>query len=526
MSEAATSSGYLSEESQRTFTIWAGMLGVIFFLAQMFVPMIAMFAFFPGFLASSEFVTYECCGGQAFVDGRYFLVEKTTSAGIGQREVATRLVRIEGEEVAEVAALGDREPYLLAARDGLLLVTRSTVGHFEGEKLVEVELSAPLGEISIPFLLGDAPAVVEYFPDRRRLLRWTGDEWLEVRSYGSASGPSRTRFLAPEGRLWEFRRKNDVLWFRDLDGSSDWETVSPEVTTWSPLVRAGRPTAVVATDERLRLLVRGDGGWLEERSAAFASHSVSLFEVFEETPDAAPAILTSGPFGGLRLRTLEERGLAERLRIGGSSPFPGVMVAWMWIAQTAPALLSIVLAVVLSALMRTHRVGEVRVASETVAYASLTRRAISQLADAAIALAPLALVGYSLFSGFEDLTEGPQFVLRIFGAMAGAAVWLLLVLVAFSIGEGRWGVTPGKWAAGIRVVGTDLQPCGLGRAFVRNLLKMVDGFFNYLIGILMVAFTPQWQRLGDLAARTIVIRVRDHRAAAESAAAGQTSGAR
>jgi uncharacterized RDD family membrane protein YckC len=146
-----------------------------------------------------------------------------------------------------------------------------------------------------------------------------------------------------------------------------------------------------------------------------------------------------------------------------------------------------------------------------VAYASLTRRAISQLADAAIALGPLAVIGYSLFSGFEDITEGPQFIFRMFGAMAGAAVWLLLILVAFSVGEGRWGVTPGKWATGIRVVGNDLRPCGLGRAFVRNLLKMIDGFFNYLVGILMVAFTPQWQRLGDLAARTIVIRVRDPR---------------
>ncbi len=513
MNEKAMSSGYLSDESQRTFSIWAGVLGVVFFLAQMVLPMIAMLAFFPGFLATSEFVSYDCCGSPAFVDGRYYLVEKTTSTGIARHGIATRLVRLEGEEVAEVASLGDREPYLLAAREGLLLVTRDTVGRFENGQLVEVELSAPLGEISMPFLLGDTPAVVEYFPDRRRLLRWNGSEWLEVRSYESAAGPKQARFLAPEERLWEFRGKKDVLWFRDLDDDSDWEAVNSKVSFWSALVRDGRPAALVASGDRLRLLVRGDGGWQEERSVPFASHSVSLFEGFEEEPGAAPTLVTSGPFGDVRLRSMDESGLADRLRVGGSSPFPGVMVAWMWIVQSAPALLSLVLAVVLSALMRTHRIGEVRIGTETVAYASLTRRAISQLADAAIALAPLALVGYLLFSGFEDLTEGPQFLFRMFGAMAAAAVWLLLVLVAFSIGEGRWGVTPGKWATGIRVVGIDLQPCGFGRAFVRNLLKMVDGFFNYLIGILMVAFTPNWQRLGDLAARTIVIRVLAHRAA-------------
>ena len=42
---------------------------------------------------------------------------------------------------------------------------------------------------------------------------------------------------------------------------------------------------------------------------------------------------------------------------------------------------------------------------------------------------------------------------------------------------------------------------------MRNALKLVDGFFNFLVGILLVAFTPEWQRVGDLAARTIVVRV-------------------
>ena len=35
---------------------------------------------------------------------------------------------------------------------------------------------------------------------------------------------------------------------------------------------------------------------------------------------------------------------------------------------------------------------------------------------------------------------------------------------------------------GIRVVGTDLQPCGFGRALLRNFLAFVDGFFNFLVG--------------------------------------------
>jgi len=64
----------------------------------------------------------------------------------------------------------------------------------------------------------------------------------------------------------------------------------------------------------------------------------------------------------------------------------------------------------------------------------------------------------------------------------------------------------GKWLAGIRVVGTDLRPCGFGRALLRNVLKIADSFFNFMVGIVLVTFTKDWQRVGDMLARTIVIR--------------------
>jgi uncharacterized RDD family membrane protein YckC len=91
------------------------------------------------------------------------------------------------------------------------------------------------------------------------------------------------------------------------------------------------------------------------------------------------------------------------------------------------------------------------------------------------------------------------------GLFAAAFLWALLVLMAYSYFEGRYGKTPGKWLLGIRVLGTNLQPCGFGRALLRNLLTFVDGFFNFLVGALLVALTENWQRLGDLAARTVVV---------------------
>lgn len=62
--------------------------------------------------------------------------------------------------------------------------------------------------------------------------------------------------------------------------------------------------------------------------------------------------------------------------------------------------------------------------------------------------------------------------------------------------------------ARIRVLGTDLQPCGMSRAVVRNLLKVIDGFFNFMVGIMVVALSENWQRVGDMAARTVVVDAR------------------
>jgi uncharacterized RDD family membrane protein YckC len=78
--------------------------------------------------------------------------------------------------------------------------------------------------------------------------------------------------------------------------------------------------------------------------------------------------------------------------------------------------------------------------------------------------------------------------------------------VTFSLLEGRLGATPGKWVAGIRVLGTDLSPCGYPRGLARNLLKLVDSSLNFMPGILTTAFSERRQRFGDMAARTVVVR--------------------
>ena len=52
----------------------------------------------------------------------------------------------------------------------------------------------------------------------------------------------------------------------------------------------------------------------------------------------------------------------------------------------------------------------------------------------------------------------------------------------------------------------DFSPCGFSHGFLRNLLRIVDAFFYYLVAAVTLAGTSKWQRLGDLVAETVVVR--------------------
>jgi uncharacterized RDD family membrane protein YckC len=90
--------------------------------------------------------------------------------------------------------------------------------------------------------------------------------------------------------------------------------------------------------------------------------------------------------------------------------------------------------------------------------------------------------------------------------VASFLVWFGYDVAFETLASGR---TPGKRAAGLRVVRLGGEPVGFLASAVRNLLRLVDslpGF--YAVGGLSVIFSRRNQRLGDLAAGTLVVRER------------------
>lgn len=91
------------------------------------------------------------------------------------------------------------------------------------------------------------------------------------------------------------------------------------------------------------------------------------------------------------------------------------------------------------------------------------------------------------------------YLLIVFG------VWFLYSVVL----QGTTGWTPGKKLLGIRTVDENGRVAGVGRTFIRQILWIVDSFpwiIPYLTGFILALVTKGHRRLGDLAAKTFVVK--------------------
>lgn len=127
--------------------------------------------------------------------------------------------------------------------------------------------------------------------------------------------------------------------------------------------------------------------------------------------------------------------------------------------------------------------------------AGLAARSLAWLIDAIIKFLGFFVAAIAL--QFLGTAGSGLFLIGLF-----AMFWLYNVL--FEVFAG--GATPGKKAMGLKVMNSNGTPVGWSGSVIRNLLRAVDVLPGcYLLGFLSVFFSARFQRLGDLAAGTIVV---------------------
>ncbi|HCU23998.1 MAG TPA: hypothetical protein DF383_03195 [Deltaproteobacteria bacterium] len=114
-------------------------------------------------------------------------------------------------------------------------------------------------------------------------------------------------------------------------------------------------------------------------------------------------------------------------------------------------------------------------------------------------------VGYGLLKFFGIATMALLHQGR--GRLAiHVAATLLMAFLYYVIMESVFGATLGKFFCRLRVIDENGESAALGSVFIRNLLRLVDYPFAFLIAVITMESSPLNQRFGDRAAKTLVIK--------------------
>jgi uncharacterized RDD family membrane protein YckC len=141
--------------------------------------------------------------------------------------------------------------------------------------------------------------------------------------------------------------------------------------------------------------------------------------------------------------------------------------------------------------------------------ADLGSRGLAFALDLLLLTLVLAAEAAAFLVGFTVLQNAGEAAATLFPWFAGA-----FIVVAFLSFWGYFivleatgaGVTPGKRALRIRVVRDDGSRIGAVDAIIRNVLLIADFLpGTFAVGVTSILLTPKAQRLGDLAAGTVVV---------------------
>ncbi|ODA65983.1 RDD family protein [Methyloligella halotolerans] len=139
-------------------------------------------------------------------------------------------------------------------------------------------------------------------------------------------------------------------------------------------------------------------------------------------------------------------------------------------------------------------------------YAGLASRGFAQIIDMIIVFVLYWFLGIAIAVQVGGRTPG-GFELEGDPALWLFGLWIFGALLYYAVLESSWkGQTVGKMIARIKVASETGARCSFSQALIRNLVRPIDFIFFYGLGAFFILISPMRQRLGDRAAKTIVVQ--------------------
>ncbi len=354
-------------------------------------------------------------------------------------------------------------------------------------------IGAPLADSSTTKPSATKPTAAAASQARSQLLRWTGSTWM-IEATLPPEAP-RAPSLAIYRGVPHIAYTTREWAFVDCLRQSEWTRLRqlPQATDLRLINNAPAP-----------LLVWSDGGVEFSVMDLSANPPVPLRTFSISSPNDFGVVT-----GNLRAvsmvddksEKIEQRGSYDLGR--GEAFGPNPIAQWTSpevAAQQTQWMQMLVMGLMTAAMVLTLRsrppLPVEMLGRAGIRLAPLGRRMAAGLIDAL----PFILASLYVYMKLDPESQSFDHVTtELLPEVIGVVVYLLHVTVS----EVIWGRSIGKMIFGLRVVKNDGTPLTPGRAILRNVMRVLD--VSLLIPLVFVLISPLRQRIGDLAAGTLVV---------------------
>jgi len=497
------SKGYLSEKSKKKFTIITGILGAVFLIMQFVVPFLIMIPFMIfGIAGMEDSPEYKLNYAVPYETG--ILAKEKISSGKNRKY---KTVKITPEKITPLFDCNSY-PWLARNENQTWCFTEKILRKFENNKWTILTNNINWGKIISVKAIDNGVVVETEYPDGTNVFyTFCNNIWSASPTFFQSEYPYDKNIFF-DGVNYTFREKENELYCKKGADGKWIKIIHVYNSNWYPLVFKNKLMVINLACEPAEIVELTESGWVKKEYKKLPKYFSSCYVAASSNK---VNIVVSKSLGDLFWYSFDGEKIQKQTI--KKSFFPFFMMPLMFLPYIMNIFMPLLMAFVITILIRKYRNPEYKIEEKNALYAPLIRRAFAEIIDVLIVAIPIivvmisGIINISIFDAMEENTAYIPFA--IIGFLFFSCGYGIAMLLVYSFLEGKYCATPGKWLLKIRVVGTDLKPCGFGRAFLRNILRFVDGFLNYLVGILIIAFTENQQRIGDMAASTIVIKKHD-----------------
>jgi len=439
----------------------------------------------------------------------------------------------------KVGACEIKSPWFLAEKELIWIISPEKIQQYKNGQVSTVAKNLKADKVFRPFFINGKPAVVgKRGADNLALVfdngKWNQVKKLDVKSEDDSkksndanifneSSTDKIEGLICGDRLFFFYKQGGSLYYWETSPESiesdkcDWKVLGKiDNSNWASACINGNPAIITSTFKNPLKGLKVEGIKKEgiDWKPFFLGSIGFSFEAYPYVGGGDKLYLLSKYWTGeIQLSEIQDG------RVHKITHNENFIMKWIFVLVGVVIIIFLsmpfILTYIIKGFAEKHRIPIYQAGLGTAQFASIWKRGIARAIDNILVFIPTIPVYIYFYHKLMDVQFTKESLLHLLteslAVFLGLFLWGVITSLVLIFLEGSYGQTPGKKIMGIRVAkASDLQNCGFIFAFIRNFLFFVDAIYNYGVGIACIAFTLNWQRVGDLAAKTVVVEVEHH----------------